>query len=215
MKKLFFKCSICFLLFTGTVAVTSQSFAQVQEAKQLALDIQKLIQLKKILQNMIKGVEILTQGYNKVKQVTHGNYTLHEAFLDGLLEVSPAVRKYRKVADIIRDEGYLITEYKNAFNKFKDARAFTPEEIDYMGGVYGSLIKQTEAIINELTLVITSGKLRMSDGERLSAIDRIYKDIRDKLTFLRGFNLKAEQLAAARNKALQNTSELNKNYGIR
>lgn len=214
MKKLLIKATICsFLLLGGTASGTS-CFAQAQELEQLALDIQKLAQLKKILQNMIKGVEVLTAGYNKVKQVTSGNYSLHEAFLDGLLQVSPEVRKYKRVADIIRDEGYIISEYKNAYNRFKSNPVFTVEELQYMAGIYNNLIKQTVSNINELTMVITSGQLRMTDDERLSAIDRIYDDTRKKLSFLRNFNRQANQLSAIRTRALQNTSELKKNYGI-
>jgi hypothetical protein len=163
---------------------------------------------------MIKGVEVLTAGYNKVKQVTSGNYSLHEAFLDGLLQVSPAVRKYKRVADIIRDEGYIISEYKSAYNRFKSNPVFTIDELQYMAGVYSSLVKQTASNINELTMVITSGQLRMTDDERLSAIDRIYDDTKKKLAFLRDFNRQARQLAAVRMRTIQNTTELKMNYGI-
>lgn len=212
MKKLFIKSSLCMLLLI--VGVTSPCFAQEQELEQLVLDIQKLTQLKKILQNMIQGVQILTNGYNKVKEVTSGNYSLHEAFLDGLLEVSPSVRKYQRIADIIRDEGYIISEYKEAYQRFKKNPVFTLKELDYMGGVYSSLVKQTAQNISELLMVITSGELRMTDDERLSAIDRIYDDTKEKLSFLRNFNGKAARIADARNQALQNSAELQKNYGL-
>lgn len=214
MKKLLLKSTICCLLLLAGTALNTSCFAQAQELEQLALDIQKLAQLKKILQNMIKGVEVLTAGYNKVKQVTSGNYSLHEAFLDGLLQVSPEVRKYKRVADIIRDEGYIISEYKSAYNRFKSNPVFTIGELQYMAGVYSSLVKQTASNISELTMVITSGQLRMTDDERLSAIDRIYDDTLTKLAFLRGFNRQAKQLATVRIRALQNSNELNKNYGI-
>jgi DNA repair ATPase RecN len=214
MKKLFIRSGVCILLLMGATGMTSSCFGQEQEVEQLALDIQKLTQLKKILQNMIQGVQILTNGYNKVKQVTSGNYSLHEAFLDGLLEVSPSVRKYQRVAGIIRDEGYIIAEYKNAYQRFKNNPVFTLKELDYMGSIYSSLVKQTAQNISELTMVITSGELRMTDDERLSAIDRIYDDTREKLSFFRNFNEKAAQLAAFRENTLENTNTLQKNYGI-
>jgi len=39
--------------------------------------------------------------------------------------------------------------------------------------------------LDELAMVITAGKLRMSDDERLQAIDRIYASIEDQFSFLR------------------------------
>jgi len=41
--------------------------------------------------------------------------------------------------------------------------------------------------MDELAGVITAGKLRMSDAERLKAIDRVYTGTMDKLNFLRAF----------------------------
>ena len=37
-------------------------------------------------------------------------------------------------------------------------------------------------------MVITSGKLRMSDDERLQAIDRVYTNVVDQYSFLNEFN---------------------------
>jgi hypothetical protein len=54
--------------------------------------------------------------------------------------------------------------------------------------------------LDELAMVITSAKLRMSDDERLQAIDRIFLDVQDKLVFLRDFNSKATSLSLAREK---------------
>ena len=44
------------------------------------------------------------------------------------------------------------------------------------------LIKSLDNL-NELLMIITAGSLRMTDDERIAAIDRIYLDINDKLNF--------------------------------
>lgn len=54
--------------------------------------------------------------------------------------------------------------------------------------------------LEELTDVVTSNKLRMSDDERLKAIDRIFADMQDKLLFLRSFNNSATVLSLQREK---------------
>src|SRR5437879_1265686 len=80
----------------------AQSIAQ--DLEQLSLDYRKLAGLKSILKQMYTGYAMLNKGYKAVKEVSQGNFSLHEAFLDGLLIVSPAVRKYPRVADIINDQ---------------------------------------------------------------------------------------------------------------
>jgi hypothetical protein len=180
------------------LCVQSRSHAQVQELQQLILNIEKLAQFKQILKDMKAGYEILTKGYNTIKNISEGNFNLHKAFLDALLEVSPAVRKYKKIADIIDMQVELTKKYKIAFSRFKASDQFTIEEIDYLGRVYERLFDQSIRNLDDLAMVITANKLRMSDEERLAAIDRIFADMEDKLAFLNDFNGRTGILAQAR-----------------
>ncbi|MBB1285696.1 TerB family tellurite resistance protein [Flavisolibacter sp. BT320] len=162
--------------------------AQSDEAQQLLLNWEKLMQFKKILQNMYDGYKILHKGYTAVKDISEGNFTLHKGFLDALLKVSPAVRKYKKIGEIVGYQIRIVKDYKSAFAHFKDDKQFTPQEIEYLGKVYGNLLGQSLKSLEELYMVITAGELRMSDDERLQAIDRIYESIVDQFSFLKEFN---------------------------
>ncbi|HUN01276.1 MAG TPA: TerB family tellurite resistance protein, partial [Niabella sp.] len=157
-----------------------QTKAQVQELAQLALNIEKLAQFKQILSDLKKGYEILSGGYNTIKNIAEGNFNLHKTFLDNLLEVSPAVRNYKRVADIMNYQLLLVKEYKTAYQNFKSTEMFNPDEIDYMGRVYSRLFDASLKNLDDLLTVITASKLRMNDEERLSAIDQIFADMEDK-----------------------------------
>ena len=193
------------ILIITIIGFSLSASAQSQEAQQLLLNVEKLAQLKSILNNMYKGYKILTQGYNTIKDISQGNFKLHEGFLDGLLAVSPAVRNYKRVADIIRYQQKIMQEHKKAFTFFKGTGRFSPEEINYMGKVYSNLFQQSLKNLDELIMVITASNLRMSDDERLQAIDRIFDDVEDKLTFLRSFNNSTKVLAIQR---MQEQSEV-------
>jgi hypothetical protein len=198
------KRTIIFLLltlrFSGNVL-----YAQSTEAQQLLLNVEKLAQLKKILSNMKKGYEIVSSGYNTIKDIYKGNFNLHDAFLNALLQVSPTVRKYKRVADIITCQSEIVKEYKSSFNRFKTINLFNSSEIAYMEEVYKNLFNKSLQNLDELGIVITAGKLRMSDDERIAAIDRIYKDISDKLVFLRSFNNEGSVLAVQRGREMIET----------
>lgn len=175
-------------------------YGQTQEAAQLLLNYEKLKQLEEILDNMYKGYTILSHGYNRIKDIAEGNYKLHQAFLDGLLAVNPTVRKYKRIPQIISYQQLLIKEYKRAFGRFKDDDNLTPQEIRYITNVYESLVKRSLNNLQELALIITASQLRMSDDERLMAIDRIYFDMVDKISFLRHFNNSTQLLIIQRAK---------------
>ena len=67
-------------------------------------------------------------------------------------------------------------------------KQFTLTEIEYLGKVYSNLFNESLKSLDELAMVITAGKLRMSDDERLQAIDRIYESVVDQYSFLNEFN---------------------------
>jgi DNA repair ATPase RecN len=190
MKKI-----ILSFLLTVTIGVVN---AQSHEAQQLLLNWEKLSQFKKILQNMYDGYKILHKGYTTIKDISEGNFSLHKTFLDRLLEVSPIVKKYKRVSDIIRYQLMIINEYKTAFKQFKEEGSFSPDEIEYMGKVYLNLLTKSSESLDELLMVITAGELRMSDDERLGAIDRIYSSIEEQAAFLKEFNSDTGLLALQR-----------------
>ncbi len=208
MKKCIMMMWIILFSFSG------QLVAQSTEIQQLLLNVEKLAQLKKILSNMKKGYEIVSTGYNTIKDISKGNFNIHQTFLDGLMQVSPTVKKYKRIAEIITYQTQLVKEYKSAFRRFDASNLFNTNEIRYMDNVYTNLFNESLQNLEELTMVITAGKLRMSDDERINAIDRIYNDIADKLVFLRTFNKENNVLAIQRGREMVDTKVSKKLNGL-
>ena len=202
------------LVIIGLLCSAFIGNAQSQEAQQLALNIEKLAQLKKILSNMYEGCQTVSKGYNTIKAISQGNFNLHQVFLDKLLQVSPSVRNYKRVVDIIGYQSQIVKEYKSAFNCFKASNLFSATEVGYMDGVYSNLFSKSLQNLDELAMVITAGKLRMSDDERLAVIDRLYKDMGDKMTFLQSFNKGNNILALQRQKEVASVKMVKQLNGI-
>lgn len=209
MKKQFVIWMLFFLLF-----VPLKTLAQSQEMKQLVLNIEKLTQFKQILKDMKNGYRILSGGYNTIKDLSQGNFSLHKTFMDGLMQVSPAVRKYKRIGEITNYQMLLVKEYKGALKKFKNSSLFNDKEIQYIEKVYANLFKQSLRNLDELTTVVTANKLRMSDDERLESIDRIYLDMQDKLLFLRNFNANTSVLSVQRSKEHNDVNSFRELYKV-
>ncbi len=200
------------VLALSTSAISGN--AQSAEVQQLLLNIEKLAQFKKILKNMKDAYKIIFKGYTAVKDLSQGNFNLHKTFLDELMEVSPAVKKYKRIADIFKYQLRITKEYKAAYNQFREDKQFTPEEIEYVGKVYSNLFNETLKSLEELAMVITAGKLRMSDDERLQAIDKIYETVVNQYSFLNEFNNNTAILSLQR-KSEQAQIEMSRRiYGI-
>lgn len=203
------------LLILLTLVIHSACFSQSQETKQLLLNVEKLAQLKLMLSHMKTGYQILEKGYTSIKNISQGNFNLHRDFLDGLLQVSPAVKQYSKVADIIRVQLKLVKESKAALAEFRGSKQFTITEIEYLGNVYANLLKECLKTLDELAMVVTAGKLRMSDDERLQAIDKIYDEVMEQYTFLNEFNNGTAILSLQREKEKMDIDLMRKVHGLK
>lgn len=191
------------MLCIGLCNLPQRVLAQDQEVKQLMLDVEKLAQFRKILSDMKSAYTVVMQGYTTVRDISKGDFNLHKTMLDGLMAVSPVVRNYKKTADIVSMQLNIVQEYKAAFNRFKASNMFQPDEVLYIGRVYNNLLDASLKNLSDLTTVVTAGRLRMSDAERLSAIDRLYDNTLDKLSFLRSFNNNTSLLALQRRKQIR------------
>lgn len=210
MKKL-----VLIFIFFGLLCTPLKAKAQSQEIQQLILNIEKLSQFKKILSDMKKGYDILNGGYNTVKNLSQGNFSLHKTFLDALMQVSPVVKNYKRVGDIIKYQMILIKESKTAISRFSKSGSFTAQEINYFEKIYSNLSKQSLRNLDELTTIVTADKLRMSDDERLEAIDKIYLDMQEKVLFLRDFNSSSNVLAIQRVKEQNDVTTMRESHQIK
>jgi hypothetical protein len=197
------------------ISAPGNASAQVQEMQQLLLDIEKLTQMKSILSDMKTGYQIYEQGYGSISSLSKGNFNLHQTYLNGLLAISPAVKNYARIADILTMQASLISEYKRKQALFRQSGSFSISELTYISDVYTRLVSQTLNDAGELADVLMAGKLRMSDAERIKAIDRIYTGSSERLQFLRSFNNQGVAISLQRVKEAGDTQTLNRLYGIK
>ena len=200
------------LLFLPSSGLWAQSVAD--DIQQLLFDVQKLSALKQILTQMVQEYTMLQKGYEDIKSLSQGTFSLHKAFLDGLLLVSPVVSSYSKVGGIIAKETYLISSYQSANGYYQNSGLFTPQELAGFSSNYSTFLTRGQRDVEELNLVTTDGTLRMSDAERLSAIDRIDADMTRQLSLMHSFNNTVGIQAAQRAQTLSEVGTVRGLYGI-
>ncbi|HRE65811.1 MAG TPA: TerB family tellurite resistance protein [Cyclobacteriaceae bacterium] len=202
------------LLSLMIAAMFDQVKAQSDEAQQLLLNWEKLQTLEKMLDNMYMGYKILDNGYTTIKKIAEGDYSIHQAFLDGLMAVNPSVRNYKRIPLIIEYQKLLVQEYKRAWKQLKNDPNLTIDEIFYIESVYKFILQASLRNLDDLAMIITATKLRMSDDERMRAIDNIFFDMENRMVFLRGFNNDTRLLAIQRAFANNNQQNVKKLYGV-
>lgn len=195
------------------IAVPGRGQSVDQLLEQLALDIQKLSELKTILQDMYHGYEVVDKGYTSIRDMVRSNFDLHKAFLDGLLAVSPSVRQYYRVGAVIDLDRSLIAESRAAERTWVASGVFTPGELQYIHQLYGSVSGRAGKYLDRLTMMLTEDELRMSDAERMRGIDGIYTEVTGDLERLRRYNDGLSVQVLQREKENQQINLLKSMYG--
>jgi len=204
---------VFYIMITTLNPFSSHLLAQTEEAAQLVINYEKLIQLEEILDNMYRGYKIINNGYNIIRDISEGNFNIHQLFLDGLYAVNPTIRNHQKIPYIIRFQKFIASESKRAFHQFSTDPNLTYREIKYLESMYGYLLKQSLRNMDELLMIITSTRLSMSDDERLIALERIHLDLENKVIYIKMVNSSTQMLSLQRAKENRQINTVRSLYG--
>jgi hypothetical protein len=195
------------------VPVQAQTWGEFfnQKKTQKRYLLQQIAALKVYAGYLKKGYEIMDGGISTVRDITRGEFSLHNAFIGSLKQVSPAIRKDVRVAEIIALQLHIL----QAFGGIKDHELLSAGDLAYIRLVQAELTADCFADLEELLLVITSGKLEMEDDERLQRLGQVYERMLDKSAFTQDFCGNAAQLIRQRRAGQQEIGNVLRMYHLK
>lgn len=156
-----------------------------------------------------KGYDIVGDGIHTVRDIKNGEFGLHSAFFGSLKAVSPYIRDNAKVAEIIAMQ-LAITE---AFGAVRRNGPLGEDDRTYVNDVRENVLSECAKDLEELVLVITSGKVEMTGDERIRRLDKIYEAMRDRSAFTQSFTGQVQTLIAQKERENTQNENLKKIYG--
>lgn len=202
----------CLLMVSTFQFSQAQTFAEFfkQKKTQKKYLLQQIAAFQVYIGYAKKGYDIAQSGLQTVKDMTNGEFSLHTAFFNSLKIASPGIRNYVKVAGIIETQ----IRIAKALNSVKRNGMLSLSNQLYILEVEDNLINECGKDLDDLLLVITSGKLEMSDKERIRRIDLIYDSITDKYAFTMDFTGQVLSLINQAENQQESIYQLRRNYGI-
>lgn len=173
---------LCAFSFQPANAQTLAEFFS-QKKKQKEYLLKQIAGLQVYIGYAKKGYDIATSCIHTVRDIKNGEFGLHSAFFGSLKAVSPFIRNNSKVAEIV---GMQLAISKS-FNSIKSNDLLSDGDRDYIGSVREKVLDECLTDLEELLLVITSGKVEMTDDERIKRLDQIYAGMKDKSAFTQSF----------------------------
>jgi len=212
-RKAFFCTICCFSLFAFSFQpVSAQTFAEwfSQKKTQLKYLTQQIAALEQYESGVRQGYRIAQGGWGGIGNWVKGEFDLHSAYYSSLKNVNPAIRANPK-ADSTVSYAMLIPQQ---FDHLNGLAGLDQVSRDYIASVRTSVMKETDKDLSELQLVMTDGKVEMTDDERITRLDQIDARVKDKLAFVRSFCNSVRLLIVQRNNSNNDINTLKKSYGI-
>ncbi|WP_092773671.1 hypothetical protein [Hymenobacter actinosclerus] len=154
------------------------------------LEVQSGIQtgLQKTMKGLSKAANILVKAGVKEQELTkvfsEKNLKLARTWYDGLLQVSSAVRSYRRVQSVFEKQGKIIQTYSTAIETLRQSPFVQPEQLSLMTSVYTKMLTQSANTLSDLQTVVSPTMLKMTDAERMRFIDKLDVKISDQLSLI-------------------------------
>jgi len=194
------KCFLIILLVS--VACTSHAQTLAEWAKQKKTQLKYLAEQIAALQvyagYVEKGYSIAKKGLDAVNNIKKGDFSMHESYFNSLKVVNPKIKSYWKVADIISLQIRIVSSSRRLMQSIQVSGQFTGSETNYCNRIITNLLDGCAALVDQLMLLVTDGKVQMKDDERIKRIDGLYADVKDKYEFEQHFSNETKVLAMQR-----------------
>ncbi|RZJ88661.1 MAG: hypothetical protein EOO20_13065 [Chryseobacterium sp.] len=172
---------LAILLMLSSFSAKSQTWSEwfSQKKTQRKYLIEQLAALKLYTGYLKKGYEIGKSGLGFIKDDTNGEFNLHEVFFTSLKSVSPEISKYPKIAEIM----LMQIKIRKVLNGMSESEVVSKSYRSYFQDVEAKLMEHCERNLDDLLLIITSGKVEMEEDKRIKRIDAIYDAMAESLGF--------------------------------
>ena len=146
--------------------------------------IKQIAGLKIYAEFLQEGYKVASKGLNTVKDITNNEFNLHSLFINSLKTISPIIRKDLRIPEIIA----LQIEIRNSLKNSHSNYYLSASNQQYVSEVKEKVLEECKADLDELFMILTSGKLDMKDDERLKRLEKVYASMKDKARFAQSFS---------------------------
>ncbi len=212
------KKAVLFIVFTGLAL--SQCKAQFlggffnQQSTKRKIMAEQIADLEIYQQALKKGYHIAESGLNTAHDLKNGTFDLHTAYFNSLEQVNSVVANDPKGKAILDLQTELINLFDTEIAWQQKEKLLNTVELNYMQDVYNNLLNECKKNIDELNLVLTPGKMQLTDQQRLDRLDHLYISMKDKYAFAGDFIAKCRKVALNRQQGIAEKEQLKELYGI-
>ena len=150
----------------------------------------------------------------RIKGIIDQTQQLHDQWYSSLLQISAGVRNYRRVREIYSHQSEMISEFSNAIPELR-TKQLSPAQLSEASMVYQGILQENIGLLGELAGVLSTGKSKMTDPERIEFIDNIADRISKQHHLMNYFSNKCRAIAQQQAQQVQDRESLQAFMGTR
>ncbi|MDF7815520.1 MULTISPECIES: hypothetical protein [Hymenobacter] len=186
-----------------------QAYAQLPAV--ISAPISEKISRKQIGHQTVSGT-LLAQGKllaadmkvvsGQIKGVIDKTQQLHDQWYSSLLQISSGVRTYRRVQEIYDRQAAMITLYANIMPELRN-KGLDANQLAGATSMYGKMLNENIGLLSELVGVLSAGKAKMTDPERIEFINNIADKIEGQHDLMNYYTSKCRAVARVQAQTVQ------------
>lgn len=195
--------------------IKAQSFSEwfKQKKTQKKYLLAQIAALETYLKAAEKGYDIAQNGLSAISVLKDSDFMQHVLHFQRLEMVTPRVKNYSKVLAIAEMEDRS-EQFRSALMAEKGLNnLLNTQELTSLHQICDDANIEAVKDLEELELLVTDGKLKMTDDERISHIDRLYLEVKNKLRRVVTLAQNIRSLINGRKKQADGTRILEQLYG--
>jgi hypothetical protein len=212
------KTLLAFAIMTaGASVLASQSKAQTfaewfsQKKTQKKYLLQQIAALQVYSGYLKQGYKIANGGLGYITGSLKNEFSLHSAFYNQLKTVNPVVKNDPRVKEILIWQSDIL----KSVNDLDKERNLIAGERRYVGNVRQALLADCDEQITALQILLTNGKLEMSDDERISRLNHIHLAMQNNYRFIADFASRVKLYGIQKQQEANNLNFSKQMLGIR
>ena len=197
-------------IYAQLPAVISAPIAEDQSRKQVVHQgiSTTLLGQGKVLASDMKVVS------GKIKGIIDQTQALHDQWYSSLLQISAGVRNYRRVREIYTHQSEMINQFSSALPELR-TKQLSPAQLSEASTVYQGILTENIGLMSELSGVLSAGKSKMTDPERIEFIDNIADRIARQHNLMNYFSNKCRAIAQQQAQQVQDRESMQAFMGTR
>jgi hypothetical protein len=168
-------------IFCGNaISTQAQNFSEWWQQKKTRIKylVAQVAALETFEKTVAKGYSQAEAGIDTFVVITNGEFHLHEEHFRSLSLVNPTVRHSIEAGACVREYRALLDEIANFGKRYSNSPWLTPDDKRTIIQIIKTIVEKTETDSHQIVNLIADDRLKMTDGERLKALEDIYGQAR-------------------------------------